>query len=674
MRKWNDIKIKTKFYLGMLALVLAVASSLGLFFMTLVSLSENIEKLNVASDLRQELIQREVQHLQWVNNLSLYLTNENPGGLNIQKDPAKCGFGQFYYGESGKKAVVVFPEIADEMQGIEKPHRDLHATAQEIEDLLKAGKKEEARLLFSQKTLPALVEVQKYFAGINGQLSADITGQQKDFWASVSFSRMLVAVFGVFCLLIVFALVVVLTRSILKPIEHISAYSRSCLTGGGMTLNLGGRDELGMLGRNLSELMEHLNRELAFSKGVLGGITVPCSVFSPEDKTVFTNQLMMDLLEVDGKPEDHYGELSGGYIWGDASKETLSTRALRENKALSVQREFTTRKGNARHAMISSAPFYDQAGEILGTLSIWVNITEVVEKQKAIEENGKRIAEVAASSMDVANSVSSASQEISVQVEQSSQGANMQRDRVAETAAAMAQMNQAVIDVANSAASASNIAAEAKENATNGSVVVKEVMESIERVEHYAGFVSASMEDLSAKANGIGQIISVINDIADQTNLLALNAAIEAARAGEAGRGFAVVADEVRKLAEKTMLATKEVTDVISGIQEGTKTSSENVEKAAGAINEAKGKAEEAGHSLGFIVSQVEDTAGQVQSIATAAEEQSATSEHINSAIEAISSVSEETRTAMVEASQAVEHLARQADSLRQLINRLQSE
>ena len=168
--------------------------------------------------------------------------------------------------------------------------------------------------------------------------------------------------------------------------------------------------------------------------------------------------------------------------------------------------------------------------------------------------------------------------------------------------------------------------------------------------------------------------MNVINDIADQTNLLALNAAIEAARAGEAGRGFAVVADEVRKLAEKTMTATKEVGDAIRGIQLGTKKNSENVERSGRTIEEATALANESGDALKEIVSLVESTSDQVRSIATASEQQSSASEEINHSIEDVSRISSETSDAMRQSAQAVGELANQAQVLKNLIDQMKEE
>jgi methyl-accepting chemotaxis protein len=182
------------------------------------------------------------------------------------------------------------------------------------------------------------------------------------------------------------------------------------------------------------------------------------------------------------------------------------------------------------------------------------------------------------------------------------------------------------------------------------------------------------MTRLGAQADAIGRIMNVISDIADQTNLLALNAAIEAARAGEAGRGFAVVADEVRKLAEKTQNATKEVGEAIGGIQEGTRKNVANVDRTVIQIERATGLAGKSGEALGAIVELVDLSTDQVRSIATASEEQSAASEEINRAIEDISRISYETSDAMRQSAQAVGELAEQAQALSHMIEELKSD
>ncbi|MTJ91957.1 MAG: HAMP domain-containing protein [Desulfovibrio sp.] len=270
--------------------------------------------------------------------------------------------------------------------------------------------------------------------------------------------------------------------------------------------------------------------------------------------------------------------------------------------------------------------------------------------------------------------VSSASGQLSTQIRQSSRGADEQSGRVRETATAMEEMNATVLEVARNAQQAADMSHQAKQQAQEGAQVVNEAVKGIESVHTQSVAIKEDMDALGKQAEGIGQIMGVIADIADQTNLLALNAAIEAARAGDAGRGFAVVADEVRKLAEKTMTATQEVGQAITGIQNGTRKNIHNVEQVAASIEEATRLSVLSGESLKHILEFVQMVNDQVQSIATASEQQSAASEEINHSVEQVASISAETAQAMEQASKAVADLAQQAQHLQALIRDMKSQ
>ncbi|WP_353117197.1 methyl-accepting chemotaxis protein [Nitratidesulfovibrio sp.] len=267
--------------------------------------------------------------------------------------------------------------------------------------------------------------------------------------------------------------------------------------------------------------------------------------------------------------------------------------------------------------------------------------------------------------------VSSASEELSAQIEQSDRGTEEQARRVAETATAMEEMNASVLEVARNAGGAADVSENARRMADEGSTIVGKVVDGIGQVQKQSLALKRDMEELGRQAESIGQIMNVISDIADQTNLLALNAAIEAARAGDAGRGFAVVADEVRKLAEKTMHATQEVGAAVRGIQQGTRTNMEHVDRSVGTIEEATDLARRSGESLREIVRFVDAAADQVRGIATASEQQSAASEEINRAVEQVSAISTETAQAMREAATAVNELANQSQVLKRLVEEL---
>mgnify|MGYP000934315640 CR=1 FL=1 len=275
---------------------------------------------------------------------------------------------------------------------------------------------------------------------------------------------------------------------------------------------------------------------------------------------------------------------------------------------------------------------------------------------------------------DIVRILMTASDELSSQIQTANEGSEHQAQRISETATAMEEMNSTVLEVAKSASHAAETSEKAKNKAQDGAQVVAKVIQGIMDVQAQSLSLKQDMTELGKQADNIGRILNVISDIADQTNLLALNAAIEAARAGEAGRGFAVVADEVRKLAEKTMVATKEVGEAIAGIQTGAQKNIGNVDQSVKRIDEATELAKTSGDTLREIVEFVDAATDQVSSIATASEQQSSTSEEINRSIEDINRIAAENADAMRQSSQAVEELADQAQALTSMIQVMKSE
>uniref|UniRef100_I2Q3L6 Methyl-accepting chemotaxis protein n=1 Tax=Desulfovibrio sp. U5L TaxID=596152 RepID=I2Q3L6_9BACT len=473
---------------------------------------------------------------------------------------------------------------------------------------------------------------------------------------------------------VVAVITLVNNRLVLRPLLAMSAFTRR-VASGDMAASLDGsfRAELAVFADHLRHMVGELKTRLGFAQGVLNGIPTPCGIVGPDFAMLWANRQVCQLLEKTGPCESHQGVPSGAFYFGDPRRETLSDRAIKEGRPLAVETDYVTPSGTKLHIAVNTTPFYDLDGKLLGSISFWSDLTQIHDQKTCIEGQNGIIAETAAKASAVADRVASASEELSAQIEQASRGAEEQNGRVQETATAVEEMNATILEVARNASETARRAGEARDKARQGAGLVEDVTAAVLAVRDEAEVLTGDMRQLGEQARGIGAILDVISDIADQTNLLALNAAIEAARAGEAGRGFAVVADEVRKLAEKTMHATHEVGQAIGGIQQGTADAVSRVGRAVDRVGEASVLAEKSGAALAAIVAEVEAAEDQIRSIATAADEQSATSEEINRAVESISTIAAETAQAMNQSAQAVSEVAHQAQELNSLIGELGS-
>lgn len=296
-----------------------------------------------------------------------------------------------------------------------------------------------------------------------------------------------------------------------------------------------------------------------------------------------------------------------------------------------------------------------------------------IEKAKVSIEAGQAMLLDTAKNIDaVSRHVSESVALLSRNLNQLEQSSGVQNAHVSQSVTAMSEMNVAVSDVAQNAAQASTSSEHSFEKAQHGYAIVTESVKAINLVHDNATSLYDEMGTLSSQAAAIGDIITVINDIADQTNLLALNAAIEAARAGDAGRGFAVVADEVRKLAENTVAATTEVRSAILSIQKGTDTSLKALEVTLSNLANATTSVNDSGVVLDEIVTESQKTSSQMSNIATAVEEQYATTQHINSSLEDIAKLAEEVAEIAKQASSAVASVDEQMHTLTELVTTLQ--
>ncbi|MBP1746302.1 MAG: methyl-accepting chemotaxis protein [Deltaproteobacteria bacterium] len=269
----------------------------------------------------------------------------------------------------------------------------------------------------------------------------------------------------------------------------------------------------------------------------------------------------------------------------------------------------------------------DETGQLLGAM------------QNMLENLQRIIGEVKAAATNMA----SASHELNANSELMSKGAGEQAGRALQVASASEEMSQTILDVAKNTSSIEISSTETAKLARNGEKVVDSSVHKVKAISETIEASAQLIRSLGDRSNQIGHIIGVINDIADQTNLLALNAAIEAARAGEAGRGFAVVADEVKKLAVRTSNSTSEISSMITSMQKEVHEVVASMETITREVTAGVELSTQAGDVLRNIVGSVDQLHVMVQQIASASEEMASTSEQISKDIETIATVSKET-------------------------------
>jgi len=286
----------------------------------------------------------------------------------------------------------------------------------------------------------------------------------------------------------------------------------------------------------------------------------------------------------------------------------------------------------------------------------------------ALNRMKNNLREMIQSIAGTAEHVASASEEISSSATQQAQGAETQKDQTTQVATAMQEMSSTVLQVSDNSNKAAEASRQAADTARHGGGIVEDTLCKMRAIAESVRGTAQKMEELGKSSDQIGRIIGVIDDIADQTNLLALNAAIEAARAGEQGRGFAVVADEVRKLAERTTTATKEIAQMIKNIQDETKTAVTAMEAGNRQVEEGVKSTAQAGDALKEIIRMAEQVGEMITHIATAATEQSSASEQVNGNMDQIARLIKESAVGAQQSAKACQDLSGLALDLQKMV------
>ena len=478
----------------------------------------------------------------------------------------------------------------------------------------------------------------------------------------------IIYILSAFAVIISIGMSVWLSTSIRLPLEQLRENAEKIAAGEvNIKISESGENSIGRLEKAFITIVESLKEQTEVAESIANGdLSRKVKIKSEKDylskAMIKVNQSLNELI-------NEAKNLSEAAVNGK-----LSVRSD-VNKFKGAYREIISGVNSTLDAFVN--PF-NEAVNVLGKMSagdLTVKIDgNYIGDFSVLKNNVNKLAESFNNALsDVSNAIqatATASNEISSSSEEMAAGAQEQSSQTTEVASAVEQMTKTIMETTKNSSRAAEAAKNSGTIAREGGKVVSETIEGMNRVAEVVKKSADTVQALGKSSDAIGEIIQVIDDIADQTNLLALNAAIEAARAGEQGRGFAVVADEVRKLAERTTKATKEIAGMIKKIQQDT--SDAVISMTAGTVEVEKGKelANLAGKSLSEIIGGAEQVVDMATQVAAASEQQSSAAEEISKNVDAINHVTQETASGIQQIAHAAEDLNRLTVSLQEMISR----
>lgn len=495
-----------------------------------------------------------------------------------------------------------------------------------------------------------------------------------------------------------------ITKSIVKPIDELNIASKRVSNGElGINVNNNSKDEIGALAVSFNTMSDKITQTM----NDLDGIPSPLMMIDPDFNVTYFNKSAAEVAGLNQK--DCLNKKCYDLFKTTHCRTTdCATHKSMLTKQAQISETIARPRGTDIPIAYAAKPNIDKHGKVVGALEFVTDLTKAKQFENYLNKNandllvemdkfaaGDLTVSITASNendvigklfsgfnkvvtnlksiilnlTDAVQATASASNQISSSTEELAAGAQEQSAQTGEIAGAVNQMSATIIQTTRHAAEASENAKEAGTVAKEGGKAVEDTINGMGRIANVVSRAAQVVLELGKGSEQIGEIVQVIDDIADQTNLLALNAAIEAARAGEQGRGFAVVADEVRKLAERTTKATKEIAVMIKRIQSDTKEAVVSMNEGTKEVEVGKELAERAGSSLRQIIGSSGKVVDIITQVAAASEEQSSAAEQISKNIESISNVTHEAASGTQQIARAAEDLNRLTDNLQNLIS-----
>ena len=647
--RWVDISVKNKFYVIFCAGISTFLATVGLLLYSLGDVKKDAELLSEPPKT-DALLAAEVSHLHWAVSVQSYLLEGGTKPLTAPTEATECAFGKWFYSSQRRELEREISALAPLFSKIENVHNALHQSAADIVTQVNNGNIEKAREILFATTLPSVFSAQKLFAearelsdSSREDIVQDLASIVRNIWSFSLIVSVAVIVVGLL-------LTVLLVRNICRPLSLLSEAADRVSSGVYERVNIDRKDEIGCLANSFNAATSIIKEKFGVSEGIMHGMTMAFAACDTKGRLTFVNQMMIDLWGREGQPKDFLGMSVSEFFYNKPDHPTLFGRVLEEvHPILGYAAARTNARGEVKYMVMDFSPLHDLDGELIGAFSLHSDLTEMHEQRDRIAQLNDRIYF----------------------------SANKARNQEQEAAQA-AQSMHAMASSMQLAAERTNLSREksqqAQKEAEEGYDVVRRTIACIDKVDEQTAKVAESMASLDRQANDIGNVLGLIKDVADQTNLLALNAAIEAARAGEAGKGFAVVADEVRKLAEKTMHATDEVAGSIAGIQTGVRDSAKATNEAVSLARQATELADSSGARLNNIQTVIGEAVTDIESVSQVTTEQADACAQVLKQMENFAQQAQDATRTMEESTDYASKLRRLSDDLRQMIDAMRSE